>query len=148
MCSLGQLLREKSIMFPRFITHDANGEPQVFDVTSSVTEEMALKSKFNLSPVKILLSHRHAVVDMMLYLEGNDGTSISGFPRNLARKETKAMRMLSTRGVSMERLKQLELIIMRLTSNEKTGVAQLNDSLLEDKILLGNQSGSGLGGAF
>lgn len=92
MCSLGKLLSKRSATNPRFVVQDEGRQTQVFEIPAEVTAEMVVDSKFAMTQVQILLPQRFAVVDMLLFLDGRDRNSISGFPRHLAKPESKANR--------------------------------------------------------
>jgi hypothetical protein len=72
------------------VVHESDQQPIVIDFSPKVLEDMILNSKFAVGPLKVVLSKRLAVVQAMLHLDGQGGHSISGFPRSLHRKDTKA----------------------------------------------------------
>jgi hypothetical protein len=93
MCALGKLMRKKSgSTFPRFVIRTDDGTTLIFSVTADVTTEMVLNSKFAMPPIEIDLPQRSTIVDVMLFFEDTDRNSISGFPRSLARTQSKANR--------------------------------------------------------
>jgi hypothetical protein len=93
MCALGKLMRKKSgTTFPRFVMRDEDGATQVYSMTNDITVEMVLNSKFAMPPIEIRLAQRATIVNMMLFFENTDHNSISGFPRSLAKTQTKANR--------------------------------------------------------
>jgi len=90
--NLGRLIREKATLTPQFIVREFGQEAQRFDIVPKVTEEMILDLQFRMPPIEILLSHRLAVLEISLQLDGDETHCISGFPRTLAKVERRAIR--------------------------------------------------------
>jgi hypothetical protein len=93
LCSLGKLIRKKSgSTDPRFVIRDEEGTTKVFKVTSDITTDMILQSRFAIPPIEIDVPQRSTIVDIMLFFENTDRNSISGFPRPLGKTQSKANR--------------------------------------------------------
>jgi hypothetical protein len=82
---------------PRLVVREGVMQPQTFEIEQSVIENMILNATFVMPSVQVVISHKLAVVDAMLRLDGNAGHSISGFPRALVKQETRAMSKSATR---------------------------------------------------
>ena len=83
---------------PRLIVREGVMQPQAFEIGKSVIENMILKATFVMPSVQVVISHKLAVVDAILRLDGDPGHSISGFPRALVKQETRAMSEFATIG--------------------------------------------------
>src|SRR5215469_11266045 len=90
--NLGKLIREKASLTPQFVVRESGQEAQRFDIVPKVTEEMILDLQFRMPPIEIVLSHRLAVLEISLQLDGDETHCISGFPRTLAKVERRAIR--------------------------------------------------------
>ena len=90
--NLGRLIREKATLTPQFVVREFGRDAQRFDIVPKVTEEMILDLQFRMPPIEIALSHRLAVLEISLQLDGDETHCISGFPRTLAKVERRAVR--------------------------------------------------------
>jgi hypothetical protein len=83
---------------PRLVVRESVMQPQTFEISQSVIENMILNATFVMPAVQVVISHKLAVVDAMLRLDADAGHSISGFPRSLVKQETRAMSEFATTG--------------------------------------------------
>jgi hypothetical protein len=94
ICEIGKLLRDCDVRNAHFAIQEHGCNPQHFEITTRVVEEMITRLHFRTAKIQIRLLKKLAVVEAVLCLKGEE-YSISGFPRSLVRDNSQAMSKMS-----------------------------------------------------
>lgn len=85
---IGKIIRDRGWEKPCFVMKEDRCEPQLFEMTPRILENMIKELRFKMPRIKIRLSKKHAVVQASLRINDEEN-SISGFPRSLVRNESR-----------------------------------------------------------
>ena len=94
ICEIGKLLRDCNVRNAHFKIQEHGCNPQHFEITTRVVEEMISRLHFRMAKIQIRLLKKLAVVEAVLCLKGEE-YSISGFPRSLVRDNSQTMSKMS-----------------------------------------------------
>ena len=85
---VGKIIRDRGWGKPCFVMKEDRREPQLFEITPKILENMIRKLRFKIPRIEIRLSRKNAVVRAFLRINDEEN-SISGFPRSLVGNESR-----------------------------------------------------------
>jgi hypothetical protein len=94
ICEIGKLLRDGNVRNAHFTFQEHGCNPQHFEITAGVVEDMISSLHFRMAKIQIRLSKKLAVVKAVLCLKGEE-CSISGFPRSLVHDNSQTRSKMS-----------------------------------------------------
>jgi hypothetical protein len=94
ICEIGKFLRDGNVRNAHFTFQEHGCNPQHFEITTGVVEDMISSLHFRMAKIQIRLSKKLAVVEAVLCFKGEE-CSISGFPRSLVHDNSQTRSKMS-----------------------------------------------------